>query len=390
MRFQSYFNTAILLIRQYDGSVPLVHFLKQHFAKNKKHGSKDRKQITHLCYCYFRLGHALSALATEERLKIALFLCNSFAGDWQLLFDEKWIKHWSIDLHQRIKFIQSNYPAFSVNTIFPWHTELSDVIEVNEFALSHVIQPDLFIRIRPGHEKPVLKKLDDAQIPFKQLTNHCLVLPNASKIDAILDIDKEVVIQDYNSQRIANFFPLITYNLSLNTPVWDCCAASGGKSILAYDHFPKMALTVSDIRPNILKNLTKRFQIAGIKKYQSFLTDLSQFTIPNSQFQLIICDVPCTGSGTWSRSPEQLYFFSEEKINEYGDLQKKILKNVTPKLAVNGYLLYITCSVFKKENEEAVSMIENAFSLQLVKSELLKGFGVKADTMFAALFKKGS
>ena len=210
MRFQSYFNTAILLIRQYDGSVPLVHFLKQHFAKYKKHGSKDRKQITHLCYCYFRLGHALPKLAIEERLKIALFLCNSSASDWQLLFDEIWIEQWSTELDKRIHFIQSLYPAFSVNTIFPWHTELSEGINPGEFAISHLIQPDLFLRIRPGHEKPVLKKIGDAQIQFKQLTNHCLALPNASKIDTLLDIDREAVIQDYNSQRIANFFPLIT------------------------------------------------------------------------------------------------------------------------------------------------------------------------------------
>ena len=54
MRFQSYFNTAISLIKTYDGSIPLQHFLKQHFSQHKKHGSKDRKFITHLCYCYYR------------------------------------------------------------------------------------------------------------------------------------------------------------------------------------------------------------------------------------------------------------------------------------------------------------------------------------------------
>ena len=39
MRFQSYFNKAVTLIQQYDGSIPLVHFLKQYFAQNKKHSS---------------------------------------------------------------------------------------------------------------------------------------------------------------------------------------------------------------------------------------------------------------------------------------------------------------------------------------------------------------
>ena len=65
MRFQSYYNTAVYLIKAYDGSMPLVHFLKQYFAANKKHGSKDRKFIAHLCYVYYRLGHSLKPISIE-------------------------------------------------------------------------------------------------------------------------------------------------------------------------------------------------------------------------------------------------------------------------------------------------------------------------------------
>ena len=51
----------------------------------------------------------------------------------------------------------------------------------------------------------------------------------------------------------------------------------------------------------------------------------------------------------------------------------------------NGYFLYITCSVFKKENEAIVDFIKQQFHLELIKMELLKGYDKKADTMFAAL-----
>jgi 16S rRNA (cytosine967-C5)-methyltransferase len=197
-----------------------------------------------------------------------------------------------------------------------------------------------------------------------------------------------VVIQDLNSQRVAEFVQLITYDLRLTTSVWDCCAASGGKSILAYDMIPKIELTVSDIRPSIIHNLKKRFECAGIKNYHSFIADLSNHTSEINNQQLILCDAPCTGSGTWGRTPEQLYFFSREKISGYAALQKKIVRNIIPSLADGGYLLYITCSVFKKENEEMIAMIENEFSLRMIKNELLKGYGSKADSMFVALFKK--
>ena len=57
---------------------------------------------------------------------------------------------------------------------------------------------------------------------------------------------------------------------------WDCCAASGGKSILLKDKFPRVQLTVSDIRETILRNLRQRFQRAGIKDYHAFVADLSK------------------------------------------------------------------------------------------------------------------
>ena len=144
------------------------------------------------------------------------------------------------------------------------------------------------------------------------------------------------------------------------------------------------------MRTSIIHNLKKRFEKAGIKNYKSFVADIrnSQLQIANSEFDLIICDAPCTGSGTWSRTPEQLYFFQSKKIEDYATLQQKIVSNAIKYLKEQGYFLYITCSVFKAENEDIVKFIQEKFQLTLIKKELLKGYNKKADTMFAALFKK--
>jgi len=69
-------------------------------------------------------------------------------------------------------------------------------------------------------------------------------------------------------------------------------------------------------------------------------------------------------------------------------LQKKIVSNVIPQLKENGVLVYVTCSVFKKENEDMVHYIVQELHLKLVKMELLKGYDKKADTMFAAVLNK--
>jgi 16S rRNA (cytosine967-C5)-methyltransferase len=198
-------------------------------------------------------------------------------------------------------------------------------------------------------------------------------------------LNKEAVVQDYSSQRIAEFLKLTTENHSPTT-VWDCCAASGGKAMLAMDTLPPIQLTVSDVRASIIHNLKERFKEAGIRRYQSFIADLTTAYPLSKNYDLVICDVPCSGSGTWARTPEQLHFITAQKIEHYATLQKSIVRNVVKAVNKSGYLLYITCSVYKKENEEVVAFIQQTTPLHLIHASVLKGYDVKADTMFAALF----
>lgn len=289
-----------------------------------------------------------------------------------------------------------------VTEVFPRGQELSGTIDYKNFCVSFFSQPDLFIRVRPGYEsKYAGMDFGIGRSDITRIGKSTIALPNSTKLDEIDGIDKEFVIQDYSSQRVGEFMleirrrmdersnEKLQLNQSQSQPlsVWDCCAASGGKSILAKDILGNIDLTVSDIRETILINLRKRFEKVGIRQYKSFIADLSSgTTIPDSSFDIIIADVPCSGSGTWSRTPEQLYYFNEQAIDRYHALQRKIVSNVIPKIRQGGYFLYITCSVFRRENEDMVDFIKQNFHLELLKMEVLKGYSVKADTMFSALF----
>ncbi|HWB27309.1 MAG TPA: hypothetical protein VG738_17665 [Chitinophagaceae bacterium] len=388
MRFVSYFNTALLIIQSYDGSIPLSSYLRQYFLQHKKHGSKDRKYISHLCYCYYRLGHALKDIPVERRLKATLFLCSADISEWGILFEGPWLNNHSFLLSDRVAFIKTVYQSFIPSQIFPWQSMLSEGIDADAFALSHLVQPDLFLRARPGNIDAVTRKLQQHSIPYKLPAANTIALPNAVKADTIIDLNKEAVVQDYSSQQIQYFFSILQHKPKSALTVWDCCAASGGKSILAYDNIDNIQLTVSDVRPSIIHNLQQRFADAGITKYKSFVADLTMpsTATSSSQYGLVICDAPCSGSGTWSRTPEQLYFFTQEKIAYYSALQQKIVSRVISQLQKDGYLLYITCSVFRQENEDMVNLVKQQYGLALVEQCLLAGYTHKADTMFAALF----
>ncbi len=339
-------------------------------------------------YCYYRLGHSSKHIAVEQKLLAALFLCNNDSHPLLQHLQPGWDLHIGDGISEKLNRLKMD-AGIDISDIFPYKNELSDGIDADAFELSFLLQPKLFIRIRPGKKEVVLRKLNDAKIIYSELTDDCLSLPNGTKADTILNLDEEAVIQDYNSQQTGELLKSHLSDPAPNIRVWDCCAGSGGKSIMVWDIFPNMDLTVSDKRKLILENLSNRFSKAGIIKYRSFVADLSKKIHPPSpiptQFDLIICDAPCTGSGTWSRSPEQLYFFDVEDIKKYSLLQKQILENIVPYLAPGGKLLYITCSVFKKENEEVGAFMKEYLQLTLETAGVLKGYDMNADTMFAAV-----
>ncbi len=388
-RFHSYINTAVQIITNYKGETPLAIFLKSFFAANKKYGSKDRKQIASLCYNYFRIGHAAKKSTTEQKIILSNFLCEKDPSELLSTLKPEWNELVHQSLEQKLILLKNDFIA---TDIFPFSDWLSKGIDIDGFNLAFLTQPDLFLRIRPKTRIGTLKKLEKSTLNYSITDEDCVSLTNSTNLEDLFIVDKEVIVQDYNSQKVFDFFKPqnATYETPLTT-VWDCCAASGGKSILLYDIFnQRIDLTVSDIRPSIILNLHQRFKRAALKEYNYFIADVEKtsFQHPITESEIIICDAPCTGSGTWARTPEQIYFFDPATIATFSKRQKDIASNVIPYLKKEGLFIYITCSVFKQENEEVVNFIKEKFDLELVEMQVLKGYDKKADSMFVSILRK--
>jgi 16S rRNA (cytosine967-C5)-methyltransferase len=388
-RHQSHINTAVKIIDSYKGDNPFAIFIKAFFSEHKKYGSKDRKAIASLCYSYFRIGFAATGYSVEDKILLGCFLCGQEPMELLEYKKPAWNAIIQLPIIEKLDFIGED---LSVAEIFPFTKELSKGVDAKKICYSFLIQPDLFVRIRPNEKANVLHKLK-ALTGYTLLNNeNCIEFENATKLDKLFIADKEVVIQDHNSQQVFNYLPPYLETNKITLPaVWDCCAASGGKSILLSDLLnEKIKLTVSDIRESILINLRQRFATAGIRSYKHFVADIGKpgFKHPPVEQDVIVCDVPCSGSGTWSRTPEQLCFFKTAEIDLFSKRQQQIVANIIPHLKKEGLLVYITCSVFKKENEDVVNYLQEKFHLKLLQQELLKGYDSKADTMFVAILKK--
>ena len=381
MRVEHQLRAFEQILQQYDGTLPLHRFLPGYFKQHKQMGSSDRRWATRHVYSFYRLGKALPALNNEERLSIADFLCHETLS----LVVEKnlpdLVEHITDSIEEKIKLISKKYPDFNLETIFPFNSHLSKDLNKTEFYSSFFKQPNLFIRVATHDTKAIVAKLKQENIDAKQVTDTALSLPNGTKLEGILK-EGSYQVQDLSSQHTGNYFMPNKWD-----KWWDCCAASGGKTLLLHSLEPVIDLLVTDLRESVLLNLDERFRLAGIKKYHKKELDLLQNNdqiLHHYQFDGIILDAPCTGGGTWGRTPEMLTFFEDRKIKQFAVMQKAIVQNVVKYLKPGKPLIYITCSAFAAENEEVVQHMLDTLPLELEKMELIKGYEKHADTMFVA------
>jgi 16S rRNA (cytosine967-C5)-methyltransferase len=323
---------ASKLISAYQGQEPLAAYLKKYFAANKKHGSRDRKSISAFCYAHFRTMYAN----------------------------------------------------------FPLQDAISKEIDLPIFLHSHSIQPLLFIRIRPWQKEKVVAALHAASIEYTVLSEHCFAFPNTTSLQNVLALNKEAVIQDINSQALSELLNVVPTNMETPIQVWDACAASGGKTILMFDTMQNIRMHVSDVRESILFNADKRLQEAGIRPASVQVIDLTEPFDIKKPFDFVFADLPCSGSGTWGRTPEQIAFFKKENLDYYTALQTKIISNILPTVKLNGHLLLATCSVYAAENEAHVQAILSQGQFELVRQKYFIGYTQQADTLFGAILKRRS
>jgi tRNA and rRNA cytosine-C5-methylases len=369
----------------FEADQPFSRYLTAFFKVNKQMGSSDRKSTSRLCYNYFRLGMAASQLSQQRRLVLAEFLCEQ-ESPLVALLEPSYSDKLNLPLKDKIAFLKSE-GLFKLEDLFPFTDHISEEVDLTLFLESQLIQPLLYIRVKRGKTKVACAILDDNQISYTLIGEQTIGLNNGTSLQRFESLDGMIEVQDLSSQRTLNYMEPLE-----KESWWDACAASGGKSILLIDACPSVNLLVSDVRMSILRNLDERFDRAGIKHYRKKILDLTKDTfqlLGSERFDGVLLDAPCTGSGTWGRTPEMVRQFRADKIAEFNALQKSIASNVVGHVKVGKPLIYITCSIFKAENEDVVQYIVDNFGFEVERMDYLKGYQEKADSMFVArLIKK--
>jgi 16S rRNA (cytosine967-C5)-methyltransferase len=154
--------------------------------------------------------------------------------------------------------------------------------------------------------------------------------------------------------------------------VWDCCAAPGGKTlVLALRLNPHLKgemwgthgaeILATDASAKRLGQMAARLRLYAYAQQVSCAiedaTNMVLATAQNAKFDLILCDVPCSGTGTLARNPEIRLRLQPDDLARQSARQRAILRGALRRLAPGGRLVYSTCSLEPEENELVVEAV---------------------------------
>jgi len=200
--------------------------------------------------------------------------------------------------------------------------------------------------------------------------------------------------------------------------IWDCCAAPGGKTVVLAARNPEAEVLATDVSPRRLKALAERVKReAPDARIRTAEADAAALPESEGLFDLILCDVPCSGTGTLARNPEIRHHLRPSDLARQAERQRALLAGSLKRLAPGGRLVYSTCSLEPEENEQVVEAVlaespaVQRVGLEPVVTELqrsgivdpaanldgvlrngtlrtLPGVGFQGDGFFAAMFTK--
>ncbi|WIV52006.1 RsmB/NOP family class I SAM-dependent RNA methyltransferase [Marivivens sp. LCG002] len=168
-----------------------------------------------------------------------------------------------------------------------------------------------------------------------------VVTANERRIRASTAFESGLVeLQDASSQAAV-------HRLAGQGAALDYCAGGGGKSLaLAAMGY---SVTAHDIDPRRMGDLPARSQRAGATVDLRSPDDLG-----DGEYDLVLADAPCSGSGTWRRTPDAKWRLTPQRLEDLTRIQADVIRSAAAYVAPSGRLAYATCSVFSCENDAIV------------------------------------
>ena len=173
----------------------------------------------------------------------------------------------------------------------------------------------------------------------------------------------------YYVQEASSMFVECALRQYVSSPVemLDMCAAPGGKSLAAISSLPEGSWLLSNepirTRASILAENVSKWGSPRMSVISNYPKEISKSKM---KFDVILCDVPCSGEGMFRKDPQAIKEWSEQNVEKCRLLQREIVAEAWKCLRPGGLLVYSTCTFNTHENEENVRWITEEYDAEIL------------------------
>lgn len=324
-------DEVIAAVRE-DGP-PADVIVARYFKRRRYAGSKDRRAVRDMVFRAIRRSAeppsngraAVLGLATDDPALSELF--GQERGPEPILQNEG-----------------ASPPGLVPNWI---QSELSPLASVDEWP-SLLERAPLDLRVNASRaSRDELLHLFDGGSPTP-LSPWGIRVPPDTKVDNHIAVkDGRVEIQDEGSQLVA-----LACQARDGEHILDLCAGAGGKSLALAAAAPAAVILATDSNRARLSKLEPRAARAGAKIMTRLLNpprELEDLGDWREAADLVLVDAPCSGSGTWRRSPEGRWRLTPPRLERLLAVQQRLLEIGAEMVKPGGRLVYAVCSLLSRE-----------------------------------------
>ncbi len=340
---------AVLEIMQkvWQDQYPADNIIREYMRNRKYIGSKDRKFITNTVWDIIRHRSRLEfdCGCCEPRMLLLTYLKDD---DFDIVADgsQYGLPEVSKEEKQKLQNLNNEvYPEYIEKECPKWlYEKINDAALVS--SLNTVATAD--IRANFISREDAKEKLQKEGLFFSYTPYSPFALRSEERINlqnCIAYQNGEIEVQDEASQLGA-----ILCDVRPEHKIIDYCCGGGGKSLLLGAILKNKGMILAhDKNSKRMDGLSERAGRLGVKNIK-----IVDKIMPTDKFDRFIIDAPCSGSGTWRRSPDAKYRLTPKQLEAIKKAQSEILQIASEHLTDNGRIIYMTCSVLPEENERQI------------------------------------
>ncbi len=386
MQIAAHYSAAIDVLSHVEQAwregekLPLDYALSQYLSTRRYIGSKDRRAITDLVYntmrrwgiCRESLENAgipevarmgvlgVAALQNHHDVNAMDALCSGEGHAPATLSDseKKWLQQAienTLDFPNVSLAARMNMPAWLWEI---WQQNFGEraveEAQANHQAAATVVRVNTLRTNRVKATRQLTEQHIDVQ-DARYASNGLILAKRLSKDHPML-VDGLLEIQEEASQIAAE-----AVDAKPGMMVLDLCAGAGGKTLAlaaAMKNYGK--IIACDVDARRLQELERRAKRASVTIIETVLLPeghMAPLAKYHQSFDRVLIDAPCSGLGTWRRTPDLVWRMTQEDIEHVVEIQQRLLKKAAGFLAPDGILVYVTCSVLDRENKSNVNQM---------------------------------